>query len=174
MNREKGDSMMKLLILCVALSLPAAPAAADFGLWCEGGDVVRVEIDGSDATIVHEAALYNCCPDPFQYDVSWDGDVLLVTETEILTYPCYCVCCFDLYTTVENVPPGDWTVRFAWYDYETDAWLQMDVPFTVGNVGQEGPVLVGLSDSSGCLSSSDVDVPPGPATSWSSVKALYR
>ncbi len=166
--------MSKYLIMAGVLLLLAVPATAQFGLWCENADVVRAEVDGSTVTVIHEAALYNCCPDPFQYDVTWESDHLVVTETEVLTNPCFCVCCFDLYTSVENVPPGDWTMWFRWYDYETNDWQQVEVPFTVEDVGQGGPVAAGASDGSGCLTSSGVDDTPQATTNWGCIKAIYE
>jgi len=164
---------MKKTLIAVAALLLAAPAAADFGLWCEYADEVRVEVNGADVTVIHEAAVYNCCPDPFDYDAVWDGDRLVVTETEVLTNPCFCVCCFDLSTTVESVPPGDWVLRFAWFDSETSAWTEVEVPFTVGDVGQSGPASVGENGDSGCLTSSGVDDAP-TTMPWGQIKAIYR
>ena len=166
--------MRKLLIVTGALVLLAVPAAAQEYLWCYNADEVRVEVDGSTVTVIHEAAVYNCCPDPFAYDVVWEEDHLVVTETEVLTNPCYCICCFDLYTTVENVPPGAWVMWFRWYDYEIYDWLQVEVPFTVDDLGQGGPVFVGATDDSGCLTSSAVDDIPPVTTSWGRVKAIYE
>ncbi|MBC8423173.1 hypothetical protein H8E07_03530 [bacterium] len=164
---------MKMLMIVFATLLLAAPATADFGLWCEFADEVRVDVDGADVTVFHDAALYNCCPDPFAYDAHWESDRLVIAETEVLTNPCFCVCCFDLSTTVENVPPGDWVLRFVWFDSEATAWTEVEVPFTVGDVGQGGPASVGESGDSGCLTSSDVDALPATMP-WGQVKAGYR
>jgi hypothetical protein len=163
---------MRRTIAMLAALLLAAPAVAQY-LWCDDADVVRVDVDGATVTVIHEAAVYNCCPDPFQYDVSWEGDRLLVTEHEVLTYPCYCICCFDLFATVENAPPGEWVLVFTWWNYESNGWMQVEVPFTVEDVGQGGPALMGPTDDSGCLNSSDVDDVP-TTTAWGQVKTIYR
>ncbi len=164
---------MKMLTIATAALLLAAPAAADFGLWCDDADVVRVEVDGADVTVFHDAAVYNCCPDPFEFDTAWDGDRLVVTEHEVLTNPCFCVCCFDLDFTVENVPAGDWILRFVWWDTESTGWTEVEIPFTVDDVGQGGPAMVGESGDSGCLTSSGVEDAPA-AVPWGMVKAIYH
>lgn len=164
---------MKTLTLVIAVLLLAAPAAADFGLWCDDADVVRVEVDGADVTVIHEAAVYNCCPDPFEFETAWDGDRLVVTEHEVLTNPCFCVCCFDLSFTVENVPPGDWVLRFAWWDTESTGWTEVELPFTVADMGQGGPAAAGASDDSGCLASSSIEAVPETLT-WSTLKTIYH
>ncbi|MBU0741254.1 hypothetical protein KKG45_03910 [bacterium] len=153
---------------CAAMLL-AGPAAARADDWCLDGDGLRVEIDGATVTVCHDAARYNCCPDPFQYAVSWDFDTLVVTETEVLTNPCYCLCCYDLSTTIEDVPPGQFTLRLRWFDYETLDWAQLEAPFGVDDVGQSGTHVLGASQSSGCLAASG-----NTARSWSRVKTLYR
>ena len=168
--------MRKAIVLTVALMLASGIASAqDDQMWCLDQDAVRADVDGSTVTIIHEAALYNCCPDPFEYEVAWEDDQLVVTEVEVLTNPCYCLCCYELYATVENVPSGEWSLLFRWYDYETYDWLQVEVPFTVENIGQSGPLFAGDSDDSGCIVSSDVDdAPRDDDLSWGRVKALYE
>ena len=43
-----------------------------------------------------------------------------LTEEEILTMPCYCICCYNVEATVVDLIPGPYTVEYCWYDYETD------------------------------------------------------
>jgi len=160
-------TMLILIMLLAALS--AAPA---LGNWCEYADVIRVEVDGADVTVFHDAALYNCCHDPFDYDMVWQDDRLEITESEV-NPQCYCICCFDLQTTIEAVPAGTWTLRFRWFDYEAPEWIEVDTIFTVEEVGQGGSAVFGSTDDSGCLEDSTGVVDP-PTTSWSLIKAIYR
>jgi hypothetical protein len=39
--------------------------------------------------------------------------------TEVLTMPCDCQCCYEVEATVVDLAPGEYTVEFCWYDYET-------------------------------------------------------
>lgn len=107
------------LVMLAACSLAAAgPALAQAD--CE--DAFRTEVVGDAITIHHLGATYNCCPEPFAYEVSQEGDRIVVQENEILENPCYCLCCYDLEATVSGardsgclgisaVPPGDPATR---------------------------------------------------------------
>ncbi len=161
---------MKLIIAitCSAILL-AGSICAQADEWCLGSDGLRVDVDETTITVHHDAARYNCCPDPFGYAVSWDFNTLVVTETETLTNPCYCNCCYDLSTTIEDMPAGQFTLRLRWYDYETNGWAQLEAPFAVNDVGQSGTYMPGASLSSGCLASAENAI-----NSWGRVKTLYH
>ncbi len=164
--------MKTMLILITLLATLSAASAQDNS--CENGDVIHVEVDGADVTVFHDAALYNCCHDPFDYALDWQNDRLVITETEV-NPQCYCICCFDLENTVENVPAGTWTLRFRWFDYEAMGWLEVDTVFTVGEVGQSGPAIFSAANDSGCLDGTTgvADQPDVPAN-WGLIKAYYR
>ena len=160
---------MKLIFILCAAILCCGAAVAPADEWCRDADVLRVEVDGADVTIYHDAALYNCCPDPFQYDMAWEANTLVVTETEILTNPCFCICCFDLNTTIEDVPAGQWTLRLRWFDYEALDWIYLEAPLVVGDVGQSGQTVQGASVASDCLDATEADI-----DDWGRVQTLYR
>ncbi len=166
--------MRYLLLSLFVLACIVSPTVAQDYLWCFNADLVFLEVEGTTVTIYHHATVYNCCPDLFAYEATWEEDHLVVTETEVLTIPCICLCCYDLSTTVENVPPGEWIMWFRWYDYEAHDWLQVEMPFTVDDVDQSGPVFVGATDISGCLTTSGVDDTPPETTNWGCIKAIYE
>jgi hypothetical protein len=96
---------------------------------CEEGDMVEFTVDGSTLQVLHTNATYNCCPDDIVISLSIEGDVISLKEEEILTLPCYCVCCYDVEATVVDLAPGEYTVEFCWYDYETyeEHWYSEDI-----------------------------------------------
>jgi hypothetical protein len=55
-----------------------------------------------------------------------DGHVLRFTETEILTDPCFCLCCYDVRTVVADLDPGDYTVEYCWIDDELGEYCQIE------------------------------------------------
>ncbi|MHC4697978.1 MAG: hypothetical protein ACYTFA_14695 [Planctomycetota bacterium] len=71
--------------------------------------------------VLHRNALYNCCPDDIAVTLSVEGMLLRLTEEEVLTIPCPCVCCYDVEATIVNLDSGVYTVELCWYDYDTGA-----------------------------------------------------
>ncbi len=160
-------------ICLLSLALGAPALAQDI---CD--DSFRTEVEGGTLTVQHLGALYNCCPEPFAYDVNQEDNVITIRETEVLVNPCYCVCCFNLAVVVADVPPGGWTVVFQWYDYETQLWREMELPIVVPDAGQSGILHVASAQNSGCLGLSAVPDPeqqaPWRQASWGALKSTYR
>ena len=85
-----------------------------------GEDDVELTVGGTTLNVVHRNATYNCCPDDIAFIVAVGGDVITITETEILTAGgCDCLCCYDTEATVVDLASGEYTVRFCWDDHET-------------------------------------------------------
>jgi len=84
-----------------------------------GKDIVEVTVEAGTLRVVHRNATYNCCPDDIRVSLSTQGNRLTLTEEEILTMPCHCLCCYDVQTEVAGLTPGPWLVEYCWYDYET-------------------------------------------------------
>jgi len=51
------------------------------------------------------------------------GYTLRLTEKELLTHPCDCMCCYDVNSTVTGLMPGIYTVEYVWEDDE-QGWTQ--------------------------------------------------
>ena len=47
-------------------------------------------------------------------------NVLWLTEEEILTTPCLCLCCYNVESTIVDLLPGNYVIDYCWYDYEED------------------------------------------------------
>ena len=84
-----------------------------------GEDVVEITVDGTSLHTLHQNAMYNCCPDDIVVSLNAQGDVLYLTEDEILSLPCWCMCCYDVEATIVYLPPGTYTVVYCWFDEDT-------------------------------------------------------
>jgi hypothetical protein len=85
--------------------------------WC-GEDEIEVAVEGTTLHVWHRNATYNCCPDDIVVSLSAQGSMLCLTEDEVLTIPCDCMCCYDVEATVVNLAPGPYTVQFCWVDHD--------------------------------------------------------
>ena len=166
------------LVAALLFAAAAAPSFAQYP-WCANSDRFWVDVIDSTIVVHHDLAVYNCCPDPFEYSVRQEGGTIHVTETEVLTHGCFCLCCYNLSVTIEHVGPGDYTIDFYYFEYDTQAWRHELIPVTVPPVGQLGAVSLGPSAASECLDEA-VSVPEGQigatlrVTRWGVIKAQYR
>ncbi len=173
---------MKSLFRAVILIILLALAGTGFAQPVDCEDEVYAVVDGGTVTVFHDGAVYNCCPDPFEYTVEVAGDQILVVETEVLSNPCFCICCFDLFVEIEDVAPGDYTLTFTWYDYETMEWLDWILPVSVPDAGQGSEARVAATYLSDCYADptgvpgddGPGNQPPLKPGSWGDVKALFR
>ena len=171
--------MRGVLLLFLVLSIATTATQAEDDLWCEYADQIGGEVHGSSLTIYHRAALYNCCPDRFDYVIDYvPGFEISVLELEVLSEPCDCNCCYNLSVDIEDVAPGESQVWFEWWDYETAHGQIGGFQITVPDIGQPGEARLGHSSHTGCLEV--MSVPDDPAepenakSTWGSIKALYR
>ncbi len=72
--------------------------------------------------INHIDAVYNCCIDTIDIQVSIQNNVITVYESEVYTQPCYCFCYFPTSVTITGVAPGNYTVEVwsNWMDGDED------------------------------------------------------
>jgi hypothetical protein len=83
-----------------------------------GDDEFEFTVEDNTLHVLHRNATYNCCPDDIVISVCLEGDLLRLTEEEILTEPCWCICCYNVEATVVDLPSGEYVVEFCWFDYE--------------------------------------------------------
>ncbi len=97
-----------------------------------GGDEIELAVEGNTLHVLHRNATYNCCPDDIVISLSVEENLLILDEEEILTNPCWCICCYNVEATVVDLAPGTYTVEFCWFDYETSEltcyWEDIAVP----------------------------------------------
>jgi len=86
---------------------------------CPGDDLVTFTVDAAGLHALHMNATYNCCPDDIVVALEITGTTIHLEETEVLTTPCWCICCYDVAATVAALAPGTYTVEYCWYDYDT-------------------------------------------------------
>jgi len=86
---------------------------------CTEDDQFELAVEPGTLHVLHQNATYNCCPDDLEVSLSVEGTLLWLTEEEILTNPCYCICCYEVESTVAGLGPGEYTVNYCWHDYET-------------------------------------------------------
>ena len=85
---------------------------------CVEDDTVQFTAAAGTLHALHSNASYNCCLDDTVVSVAVDGSTIILTEEEILTEPCWCICCYDVEATVAALAPGTYTVVYCWLDDE--------------------------------------------------------
>ena len=85
---------------------------------CEFDDEIELTVAPGSLHVLHRNATYNCCLDDIVVRLMAQGHVLRFNETEVLSMPCLCVCCYEVQATVINLAPGTYTVEYCWDDYD--------------------------------------------------------
>jgi len=86
--------------------------------WPCDEEEIELTLDGNTLHVVHRNATYNCCAADIVVFSTSRGEVLRLTEEEILIFPCFCECCYDVEATVVGLLPGTYTVEYCWEDDE--------------------------------------------------------
>ena len=168
-----GSVLLFYLILC---GWPVV-ANADYAyLWCDNADEISAEVGAStgDVTLHHDAALYNCCPEPPVFTIDIDDRVVHVHEQVDVAMPCDCDCCFSLEVTVTDLAPGPWTVIYGWQDTETGGPLERELAVEVPATSAGGQPTLTAGASSDCLHTSAVPLDPELVLPWGALKGRYR
>ncbi len=84
-----------------------------------GDDVVVFTAVEGGLHVLHQNVTYNCCPDDIIITLSVSNNDLHLTEEEILTTPCDCLCCYDVEANIGGLSPGTYNVDLCWQDAET-------------------------------------------------------
>lgn len=118
---------------------------------CEDDDEITLTPEPFSLHVFHENATYNCCLDDIVISLFADGNLLVLTEEEVLPDPCYCICCYDAEATVVDLAPGEYVVEFWWYDYEMDDYRcyveEVVIPGGGWPDGDDPPVAIDADDS---------------------------
>lgn len=72
-------------------------------------DSIIITVSGNDIIVLHKDAFYNCCFE-ISVEVVQDGNVFNLYEHES-GEPCYCMCYFDITTTIYDLEPGTYTIN---------------------------------------------------------------
>ena len=98
---------------------------------------------------------------------------IFVVETEILTEPCACLCCYNLSVEITDLAPGEYVLHFTWFDDQGE-WMTWTDTVVIPDVGQGGAAYVAGSTNSGCFDPTSAGGPDLEASPWGQVKAQYR
>ena len=153
---EKRGFIIRIPILitaCLLWTLVGIGLARAYP-WCSTMDDVFAEVDDGDLILHHKNAAYNCCPDSFTFTMTVSNDTLYVTEKEVLTAPCRCMCCYNLAAVVEGLSHGEWQVVYRWFDDDPPGWRDWHLAVTISAPGPRGLATITRSEASGCLDSS--------------------
>jgi len=72
-------------------------------------DSIIIYVTGNDITVLHKDAFYNCCYE-ISVEIVQDGNVFNLYEHES-GEPCYCMCYFDITTTIYDLELGTYTIN---------------------------------------------------------------
>jgi hypothetical protein len=128
--------IQSLFLIWLGILVAAAIPSASLAYWCWDADFVYAEVDGGTITVHHEAAYYNCCPWPVEYEI--DVAAGLISVQEIAHAACWCMCCFDYSVEIEDVPAGMYLLNFSWFDEESNEWTVWSLGVNVPAAGQVG------------------------------------
>ncbi len=71
-------------------------------------DSIIITVSGNDITVLHADAFYNCCFEITTEVEQMDHVINLYEQTS--GDPCYCMCYFDVVTTIYDLDPGTYTI----------------------------------------------------------------
>jgi hypothetical protein len=97
-------------------------ASRDEYPFCQDDETVTFTVDGDSVHVLHESATYNCCAFYIAVDLDIAGDIITLTEYEVVGEPCPCMCCFDVEACVGDLAPGSYQLRLCWDDWDTGEW----------------------------------------------------
>lgn len=76
-------------------------------------DCIEYQYDGESILMLkHVNAAFNCCPTEILGNVTIVGDLITITEDEIMEgFGCPCLCLYDVSYGIMNLAPGEYTIR---------------------------------------------------------------
>jgi hypothetical protein len=157
---------MKWLVVVLAIT------AALFGTSAaqECAEEVVFEVYDGTIALYHREALFNCCA-WIDVEITQEGYGIEIVERERFEIgPCYCLCCFDVATTIAGLDPGEYTVEL-WKAYfvNDDVWTYVLVGTWVLEVeGHSDPSIESYYIP--CVETAADEL----ITSWGTIKELYR
>ncbi len=158
--------------LAIALAVAVTSTGAGLAVaQCTEDDRLTAQLDGGGILATHGNATYNCCS-TVSFSLSREDQKLVLVESEDLSNPCDCVCCFTLAARITDVSPGDWTVVLRWFDYGTAAWRELSTQVTVP-LALAGEPRLGGQGQSRC-GETDVVGMDRSETTWGAIKSMYR
>ncbi|NIM15820.1 MAG: hypothetical protein GTO45_27835 [Candidatus Aminicenantes bacterium] len=99
-------------------------------------DCIEYQYNGSGKLILrHINAGFNCCPGEITATIEFNGNLVIITEAEA-EQACRCNCLFDLDFEINNLSPGQYTIRIIEPYVETgDQVLEITVNLSSATSG---------------------------------------
>jgi hypothetical protein len=98
-------------------------------------DCIEYSYDGQKLLLTHINAGFNCCPGTISTEIVVTDRIISIIERE-QEAGCLCLCLFDLIIEVENLEPGEYTVRVVEpYIEDGDEPLEFIVQLSSGTSG---------------------------------------
>jgi hypothetical protein len=102
-------------------------------------DCIEYQYDGDSVLqINHINAGFNCCPGIILVQIDIEADIITIEEREYYDSlgPCYCLCLFDLDFAINDVEPGEYTIKVIEpYVMEGDESLEFTVDLSSPSEG---------------------------------------
>ncbi len=103
-------------------------------------DCVEYNYDGSSTLLIrHINAGFNCCPLEIYSDIDIAGDDIEIQEFETFDTagPCPCLCLYEVFYQINNLPPGQYTIEIkGQYLWPEDDYLNFTVDLSSVPVGE--------------------------------------
>ena len=72
-------------------------------------DCILYEYDGQTLSLKHVNAGFNCCVSTLGAHINIEDNTITLDEYEV-NPDCYCLCLYDLFYMIYNLPPGEYTI----------------------------------------------------------------
>ena len=113
--------------------------------WSVGSDAINITArnedcleylyDGRKLILKHVNAGFNCCPGTITAEIAVTDRIISIIERE-QEAGCLCLCLFDLDMEIDNLEPGEYTIRVVEpYVEDGDESLEFVVQFSAGTSG---------------------------------------
>jgi hypothetical protein len=103
-------------------------------------DCIEYNYDGTSTLLIrHINAGFNCCPLEIYSNISIAGDEIMIQEYETFDTagPCACLCLFEVYYQIDNLPPGQYTIEIqGQYVDPADDFLNFTVDLRDTPIGE--------------------------------------
>ncbi len=70
--------------------------------------------------LTHNGLNFNCCLDKIEATYKIDGNKIIITEKEVYSNPCRCICSYSVNMKIPNVPAKKYTIETLNIKMEAD------------------------------------------------------
>lgn len=101
-------------------------------------DCIEYQYDGgSTLLLTHFNSGFNCCPLELLADITISNNVITIVEDETFEFePCPCLCLFDVYYEIINLPVGEYTIRIDGLNVYPEEIMEFTIDLSTEPSGQ--------------------------------------